>query len=142
MQYMQRKEWSSCMNISVVKNLTVFFRALLLLQQSLKRRKPENIIPEPSKITTNTNLCRETHWVSHILKALDHFVRRYAPILHHLVRIQSSDSLGIHERAESKDEVVLSNSNYKIVKYACLLLEVLHYLNMHSLAAYKDLLSL
>ena len=72
-----------------------------------------------------------TRWVSHILKALDHFVRgHYAPIVQHLEQIQSPDSVGIRGEQKAKVKQLYQTATTKsVVKYVCLLFDVLQHLS-------------
>uniref|UniRef100_A0A1A8B7D6 Uncharacterized protein n=1 Tax=Nothobranchius furzeri TaxID=105023 RepID=A0A1A8B7D6_NOTFU len=43
-----------------------------------------------------------TRWVSHLLTALDHFLRGYSAIVQHLEQIQSPDSTGVQSDQQAK----------------------------------------
>ena len=64
------------------------------------------------------------------MKTLDHFVRGYAPIIQHLEQIQSSDSVGICGEQNAKAKQCYQTATTKsVVKYACLLFDVLQHLS-------------
>ena len=84
-----------------------------------------------------------TRWVSHILKALDHFVRGYAPIVQHLEQIQSPDSVGIRGEQKAKAKHFYQTATTKsVVKYACLLFDVLQHLSTLSCSLQRSSISL
>ena len=84
-----------------------------------------------------------TRWVSHILKTLDHFVRGYAPIVQHLEQIQSPDSVGIRGEQKAKAKQFYQTETTKIVvKYACLLFDVLQHLSTLSCSLQRSSISL
>ena len=84
-----------------------------------------------------------TRYVSHILKALDHFVRGYAPIVQHLEQIQSPGSVGIRGEQKAKAKQFYQTVTTKsVVKYACLLFDVLQHLSTLSCSLQRSSISL
>ena len=75
-----------------------------------------------------------TRWVSHVLKALDHFLRGYSAIIQHLEQIQSPDSTGVRGEQKAKAKAYYQTaSTLSIVKYACFLFDTLEHLSTLSL---------
>ena len=77
------------------------------------------------------------------MKALDHFVRGYAPIVQHLEQIQSPDSVGIRGEQKAKAKHFYQTATTKsVVKYACLLFDVLQHLSTLSCSLQRSSISL
>ena len=78
-----------------------------------------------------------TRWVSHILMALDHFLRGYAPIVQHLEQVQSPDSVGVRGEQKAKQ----SGHIHECSHVCFFLLDVLQHLSTLSCNLQKQLLS-
>ena len=71
-----------------------------------------------------------THWVPHILKALDYFLRGYAAVVQHLEHIHSPDSVGGRGEQKAKAKLFFkSATSMSEIKFSFFLSDVLFQLN-------------
>ena len=83
-----------------------------------------------------------TRWVSHILKALDHFLRGYAAVVQHLEQIQSPDSVGVCGEQKAKAKNFFSSAtSMNVIKFSFFLFDVLFQLSKLSCVLQKKVLS-
>ena len=70
-----------------------------------------------------------TRWVSHVQRALEHFLDGYRAIVQHLQQIQSPDAVGVNKDQQAKAKNYFKHStSLDIVKYAAFMSDVLHHL--------------
>uniref|UniRef100_A0A1A8GAA0 HAT C-terminal dimerisation domain-containing protein n=2 Tax=Nothobranchius korthausae TaxID=1143690 RepID=A0A1A8GAA0_9TELE len=71
-----------------------------------------------------------TRWVSHLLTALDHFLRGYSAIVQHLEQIQSPDSTGVRSDQQAKARnYYRAATSLDVIKYTWFLFDVLAHLS-------------
>ncbi|KAB5574978.1 hypothetical protein PHYPO_G00215330 [Pangasianodon hypophthalmus] len=79
-----------------------------------------------------------TRWVAHILRALDHFLRGYAGITHQLEKTMQTD---VKLKAKAKGFLNIINDG-TLVKFSCLLYDILTHLSNLSVTLQKSLVTL